>query len=129
MAALILIVEDHQDTRQMYAEFLASEYDVLEAATGTEAVEQMTRRRPDVLITDVSLPDFDGFDLVARMRGNAGLAGVPVICLSGYGGYAHEQRAREVDCHLLLQKPCLPDTLANAVADVLGSPVARRQET
>jgi CheY-like chemotaxis protein len=129
MAALILIVEDHQDTRQMYAEFLASEYDVLEAATGTEAMEQMTRRRPDVLITDISLPDFDGFDLVARMRGKAGLAGLPVICLSGYGGYAHEQRAREVGCHLLLQKPCLPDTLANAVADVLGSSVAHRQET
>ena len=129
MASVILLVEDHQDTRQMYAEFMAPQYDVLEAATGTEAMQQMARRRPDVLITDVSLPDFDGFDLVARMRAQAGLAGVPVICLSGYGGYAHEQRAREVGCALLLQKPCLPDTLANAVADVLGASVARRQET
>jgi CheY-like chemotaxis protein len=129
MPAVILLVEDHQDTRQMYAEFLASQYEVLEAATAAEAMQQMSRRRPDVLITDVSLPDFDGFELVTRMRGEPALADVPVICLSGYGGYAHEQRAEQVGCNLLLQKPCLPDSLANAVADVLGASVARRQTT
>jgi CheY-like chemotaxis protein len=63
-----LLVEDHQDTRQMYAEFLALQYEVLEAATAAAAMQQMSRRRPDVLITDVSLPDFDGFELVTRMR-------------------------------------------------------------
>lgn len=129
MAALILLVEDHQDTRQMYAEFMAMHYEVIEAASGTEAIQHMTARRPDLLVTDVSLPDFDGFELVSRMRGEVSLANVPVICLSGYGGYAHEQRAREVGCALLLQKPCLPDTLANAVADVLGISVERRQNT
>jgi CheY-like chemotaxis protein len=62
------------------------------------------------------------------MREEPTLATVPVIGLSGYGGYAHEQRAREVGCALLLQKPCLPDTLANAVAEILGVSVSRRQK-
>ena len=127
MPAVILLVEDHHDTRRMYAEFMERRYDVLEAGSGAEAMEQMSRRRPDLMITDVSLPDFDGFELVGRMRALPGLADVPVICLSGYGGYAHEDRGREVGCDLLLQKPCLPDTLADAVADVLGASVRRRQ--
>ena len=50
MPALILLVEDHLDTRQMYAEFMAMHYEVVEAATGTEAIQHMTARRPDVLV-------------------------------------------------------------------------------
>jgi CheY-like chemotaxis protein len=126
--ALILLVEDHQDTRQMYAEFMGLHFEVLEAASGAEAMRQMTARRPDLIVTDVSLPDFDGFELVSRMREEPALATIPVIGLSGYGGYAHEQRAREVGCALLLQKPCLPDILTNAVAEILGVSVSRRQK-
>lgn len=126
MAGFVLIVEDHHDTRQMYAEFMSQRYNVREAANGAEAMRQMADHRPDVLITDVSLPDFDGFELVARMRAVSTLADVPVICLSGYGGYDHEQRAREVGCDRLLQKPCLPDMLAETVADVLGAPLRPR---
>lgn len=121
MPHLILLVEDHTDTRQMYAEFMAPSYEILEAGTGTEAVHKMAQRRPDLLVTDLSLPDFDGFELVMRMRAQPALAHVPVICLSGYGGHAHEERAREVGCDRLLQKPCLPDILAGVVADVLGT--------
>lgn len=120
MPPVILLVEDHQDSRQMYAEFMASTYEVLEAGTGAEALQLMEQRPPDILVTDLSLPDIDGFELVARMRKTPHLASVPVICLSGYGGHAHEERARALRCERLLQKPCLPDTLADAVADVLG---------
>jgi CheY-like chemotaxis protein len=129
MPHVVLLVEDHQDTRQMYAEFMGTRYEILEAANATEAVRQMSQRRPDVLVTDLSLPDFDGFELVTRMRAQPGLEGVPVICLSGYGGHAHEERAREVGCDRLLQKPCLPDTLADVVADVLNASGRRIQNT
>jgi CheY-like chemotaxis protein len=122
MRPIVLLVEDHQDTRQMYAEFMAQTYEILEAGTGTEALEVMSNRPPHVIVTDVSLPDIDGFELVARMRQDPRLAAVPVICLSGYGGHAHEERARELQCERLLQKPCLPDTLTNAVAAVLRTP-------
>jgi CheY-like chemotaxis protein len=121
MRSIVLLVEDHQDTRQMYAEFMAPTFDILEAGTGTEALQVMSSRAPHVVVTDVSLPDFDGFELIARMRRDPKLAGVPVICLSGYGGHAHEERAKELRCERLLQKPCLPDTLTHAVAAVLST--------
>jgi CheY-like chemotaxis protein len=106
----------------MYAEFMAQTYEVLEAGTGTEALEVMSNRSPDIIVTDVSLPDINGFELVARMRQDPKLTNVPVICLSGYGGHAHEERARTLNCERLLQKPCLPDTLSSAVAAVLRTP-------
>lgn len=115
----MLLVEDHTDTRVLYAEFLSDDFEVMQAADGEEALAAMRRRLPDLVITDLSLPGVDGFELMLRMRADRALAGVPVICLSGYGGHAHEQRAWEAGCDRLLQKPCSPDSLAEAAADLL----------
>ncbi|MDQ3214023.1 MAG: response regulator [Acidobacteriota bacterium] len=116
---VIVLVEDHQDTRQMYVEFLSVSFDVLPAADGPGALEIMRARRPDLLITDLSLPGMDGFELVSRVRKDPLMKNVPVICLSGYGGHTHEQRARDAGCDHILQKPCMPDALAEVALEVL----------
>lgn len=116
---LVLLVEDHADTRQMYAEFLGGMFRMLEAADGQEALDAMRARRPDLLITDLSLPRVDGFELIAVVRAEAGLRSVPIICLSGYGGHAYDDRARAAGCDRILQKPCMPDALADAAAELL----------
>lgn len=126
---LILLVEDHQDTRQMYAEFLAGAFNVTTAPDGAEALDLMRTRRPDLLITDLSLPRIDGFALIALVRQDAELAGIPIICLSGYGGHAYEQRARDAGCDRLLQKPCLPDALADVATELLHAVRTRRIES
>lgn len=116
---VIVLVEDHQDTRQLYAEFLSVSFHVLPAADGPGALEIMRAQRPDLLITDLSLPGMDGFELVSRVRNDPLMKGVPVICLSGYGGHAHEQRARDAGCDRIMQKPCMPDALAEVALEVL----------
>lgn len=126
---LILLVEDHQDTRQMYAEFLAGAFNVATAPDGAAALDLMRTRRPDLLITDLSLPRIDGFALIALVRQDAELAGIPIICLSGYGGHAYEQRARDAGCDRLLQKPCLPDALADVATELLQAVRTRRIES
>ncbi len=126
---LILLVEDHQDTRQMYAEFLAGAFDVATAPDGTEALDLMRARRPDLLITDLSLPGIDGFALIALIRQDAALKQIPIICLSGYGGHVYEQRAREAGCDRLLQKPCMPDALADVATELLHASRTRRLES
>jgi DNA-binding response OmpR family regulator len=118
---LILLVEDHEDTRAMYAEFLRSAFDVAEAGDAERALELMRKRVPDLVITDLSLPGLDGFELIGRMRSQPALQGVPVICLSGFGGHAHELRAQEAGCDRILQKPCLPDELAREATDLLST--------
>jgi CheY-like chemotaxis protein len=116
---LLLIVEDHADTRQMYAEFLRMSYDVHEAADGEQALDAMRRRVPSLVITDYSLPGIDGFELIRRMRTDRATRDVPVICLSGYGGRHHEQGAQAIGCDRVLEKPCMPDKLAEAARELL----------
>lgn len=120
-AATVLLVEDHIDSRQMYAEFLRLEFNVVEAEDGVGALQLMQRQRPDIVVTDLALPRMDGFELVARMRADERLRDVPVIALSGYSGDDYVSRAREAGSNVVLQKPCLPDELARAVASATRS--------
>jgi DNA-binding response OmpR family regulator len=54
------------------------------------------------------------------------LAGVPIICLSGYGGHVHEERGRLAGCDRMLQKPCMPDELADEVTEILRKALGRQ---
>jgi twitching motility two-component system response regulator PilH len=111
----VLLVEDHVDSRNMYAEFLRLQFDVLEAGDGMGALEAMQGARPDVVVTDLALPRMDGFELMKRMQADERLRDVPIIALSGFSGAEHEERARKAGSSLVLLKPCLPDDLARAV--------------
>ena len=112
----ILLVEDHADSRAMYAEFLRLDFNVVEAADGIAAFELMEHTLPDIVVTDLALPRMDGFALIERMRDDDRFRLVPVIALSGYSGSDHEARALRAGSDLVLMKPCLPETLAKAVA-------------
>lgn len=122
----VLLVEDHLDTRQMYAEFLGIDFDVMTAADGEDALSMMRLHPPDVLVTDLSLPRMDGFELIARVRADPALRAIPVICLSGYGGHEYEERALAAGCDRILQKPCMPDALAEVVSETIQDAANRR---
>ena len=124
--ARVLLVEDHLDTRQMYAEFLGIDFEVMTAGDGEGALTMMRLQPPDVIVTDLSLPGIDGFELIARVRSDSRLQAIPVICLSGYGGHEHEQRALAAGCNRVLQKPCMPDMLAEVVAETIQDAANRR---
>ena len=109
----------------MYAEFLGMSFDVLTAPDGDKGFALIRERRVDLVITDLSLPGMNGFELVAAIRGDPALRGTPIICLSGYGGVAHERRAQEAGCDRILQKPCMPDALADLAAELIREAAER----
>ena len=111
----ILLVEDHADSRAMYAEFLRLDFDVVEAGDGIAALEMMRHTLPRVVVTDLALPRMDGFEMIKQMRDDDRLRDVPVIALSGYAGADYEDRARRAGSDVVLVKPCLPETLSEAV--------------
>ena len=123
----VLLVEDHADTRQMYAEFLGIEFEVITAANGEDALKRIRTDVPHLIVTDLSLPGMDGFELITRVRRDANLRTIPIICLSGYGGHEHEQRARAAGCDRILQKPCMPDELAAIVSEEIAHAAKRRK--
>lgn len=118
-ALRVLIVEDHADTRQMYVEFLSELFEVIEAADGNAALAAALQHQPDAIVTDMSLPGMNGFELVERVRGDASTSRIAVLCLSGFGGDVHDERARQAGCNRVVQKPCLPDVLAAAIVEMV----------
>ena len=107
----VLLVEDHADTRLMYAEYLRPDYETSEAGDGFAALESMRDILPDVIVTDLALPRMDGFELIARLRADERLRAIPVIALSGYSRTEIAERVKVAEPSALIQKPCLPETL------------------
>jgi CheY-like chemotaxis protein len=85
-AASILIVDDHDGFRTFARGMLeAAGFTVAEAATGAEAAETARSVRPGLVLLDIQLPDFDGFEVARRLAAQAGeaaQAGSPVIVLT-----------------------------------------------
>jgi two-component system cell cycle response regulator DivK len=115
----VLIVEDHVDTREMYVEYLSGTFEVFAAGDGNEALAQAQKHRPDAVVTDLSLPGFDGFELCSRLRRDPTTSDAAVVCLSGFSGRSHEERARDAGVDRVVEKPCLPEALVRAIMETL----------
>jgi CheY-like chemotaxis protein len=122
-APLVLVVDDFEDNRAMYAEFLMySGYAVEQAADGAEAVEMSKRLLPDVIVMDLSLPVMDGWEATRLLKGDERTQHIPVIALTGHVLSGHSLNAKQAGCDAFLPKPCLPETLAAKVEELIRRP-------
>lgn len=118
----ILIVDDHAANREYLVALLNHDYTTLEAIDGTDALEQVRRHRPDLVIADILMPTMDGYEFVRRLREDATIADTRVIFLTAV---YHEHETRElaessgVSC--VLTKPCEPETVLQTVEWALDS--------
>jgi two-component system cell cycle response regulator DivK len=124
---LVLIVDDFEDNRAMYAEYLTfSGFRVAEAADGESAVAKAAELVPDVVVMDLSLPVMDGWEATRQIKSNALTAHVIVIALTGHALAAHSQGAKDAGCDEFLAKPCLPETLVERVQALIARRDAAR---
>jgi two-component system, cell cycle response regulator DivK len=121
----ILIVEDHEDSRMMYAEYLRMSFDVLEAADGQRAWEILQQTPPSVVVTDLALPRVDGYELIDRIRRDERLRDLPVVALSGYSARDRSPAGRTATWDVELLKPCLPEQLLEAIAGLASGRKSR----
>jgi CheY-like chemotaxis protein len=113
----VLLVEDDPDTREMYSFYLSySGLHVTEARTGRRALERAREERPDVVVTDIAMPEMDGLELSRRLRAEEPTHDVPIIAVSGQAS----DRARQAGADIVLEKPCQPDRLLRAIEYVLS---------
>jgi two-component system, cell cycle response regulator DivK len=107
----VLIVDDSQDNREIYVEYLRFRgFSVSEAATGAEALAKVFREDPDVMLLDMRLPDVNGADVSRRLR--ALQSNRPtIIALSASVFEGDVSTALGNGCDAFLAKPCLPETL------------------
>lgn len=120
--ALVLVVDDFADNREMYSEYLSfSGYDVIEATNGKEAVDAARARLPDIIIMDLSLPVMDGWEATRRLKADDRTRKIPVVALTGHALAGHSKGARDAGCDSFLAKPCLPDQLVAEIKRMLES--------
>jgi two-component system, cell cycle response regulator DivK len=120
--ALVLVVEDYQDAREMYAAYLQfSGYRVAEATNGYEAIELAQRLRPDIILMDLALPKMDGWEATRRLKADARTRQIPIVALTGHALAGHAEGARAAGCDAFVTKPCLPDALVAEIKRMLAA--------
>jgi signal transduction histidine kinase/CheY-like chemotaxis protein len=115
----ILVVEDDPDARQWLVQTLEHwGARVATASTGREALDAVTRERLDVLVSDIRLPDTDGYQLIRKIRDIEGALGryTPAVALTAYPRVEDRTRALEAGYQLHVAKPVAPHDLAAALA-------------
>ena len=113
---LVLVVEDDEDTNSLYAEVLHYYgFDAIAVTHAERAFALALERRPDVMAVDVGLPDVDGLQLLARLKADARLKTIPVVCVTGYVQHHVRERAMHHGCAVFIEKPCTPQELAEAL--------------
>jgi DNA-binding response OmpR family regulator len=117
----VLIVEDDLNALSGYLEFLtAAGFEVTGVADGAEALSLALANPPAAVVTDITVPGMNGFELAAALREDARTRSIPVIGLTGHWSADVHARAREVAMQVILSKPCNPAHLVAEIQRLLG---------
>jgi CheY-like chemotaxis protein len=128
----VLVVDDEADARDLLGVILRRRgAAIATAASMAEALEAMDQARPDVVVSDISMPEADGYELIRHIRGRATEKGgaVPAIALTAYARDRDRERALAAGFQLHMAKPVEPDDLVVAVADLAGRTADAREES
>ncbi|MGH7907993.1 MAG: ATP-binding protein, partial [Candidatus Binataceae bacterium] len=119
--ARIMLVEDSDDSREALALMLEEEgAAVITASSAAEALSLMRNGRPDLLLSDLSMPDEDGYTLLGKIRARGDGESIPAIALTGYAGAEDRERALSAGFQAHLPKPVDFDTLIQTIRRLLS---------
>jgi CheY-like chemotaxis protein len=114
-----MVVEDEPDTRHMLRVIL-EQYgaSVLLAASAAEALKALSEQKPDVLISDLGMPDMDGFELIKKIRSElpSDLQNVPALALSAYATLEDKEKSARAGYQAHVSKPAALDDLLTIVS-------------
>lgn len=101
----ILIIEDNDELRRFLAMILRDCYHVLEAGDGRQGLEIIGRELPDLIVSDVMMPEMDGIELLAAVKANCDTSHIPVILLSAKASVDDRVRGLEYGADDYIAKP------------------------
>jgi response regulator RpfG family c-di-GMP phosphodiesterase len=119
----ILLVDDEPSLRELLrATFEGADVSVDEAASGSEAEARIRKRRPDVIVLDLRMPEMDGAELCRRLKGDPRTSEIPIVLLTGADG-EEARTAQRAGAAALVRKPFSPLDLLAVVERVAGRAV------
>ena len=125
--ARILIVDDQRDNRELLEIILKHEgFLTLTAATGGEALATAAQQPPDLILLDVLMPDMDGYQLAAKLKGDLATKNIPVIMISALDDRNAKMLALRAGAEDFLTKPMDRAELCERVKKVLRLKIEKR---
>ena len=114
--ALVLVVEDEKDLRDLVVDILMDAgYDVTEAEHGGVALEKAENEQPDIILLDVRMPVMDGFEVLTHLRQRPATQATPVIMLTAFPPAKGELRAWKLGARHYIRKPFDPEQVEVSV--------------
>ena len=121
MKKVILIADDSPTIRKFVSFSLTMQgYEVIAACDGMEAVEALPSKRIDLIITDLNMPNLDGFELIKAIRANEEYFDIPIIILSSLAGSEEIEKGMSCGANSYLVKPFDPNRIQYEVSKYLN---------
>ncbi|MCE7994006.1 MAG: response regulator [Roseivirga sp.] len=122
----LLLVEDHKDMRQYIYGLLSAHYEVDLAMNGVKALEALKNSTYDLVVTDVMMPEMDGFTLLRRIKANPLYQHLPVVMLTARAEAEDKLNALTIGVDDYLTKPFLKEELLARVSNLLSHAKVRQ---
>ena len=119
MGKLIYIVDDTMSILSIAASVVEDDYRVLTMVSAKKMFELIAKKRPDMILLDVEMPDMDGYEATRRLRDNPDWTDIPVIFLTGYIDDVVTQRASDLGVLDVIDKTQIGSTLLSRVGERL----------
>jgi two-component system cell cycle response regulator DivK len=125
---LILVVEDFDDAREMYRDYLEfSGFRAETARDGREAIDKARTLQPDLILMDLSLPGIDGWEATRLLKTAPATSHLLIVALSAHALATEGDRARAAGCDGFIAKPCLPSDLVQEIGNYLKGQSSSRE--
>jgi type II secretory ATPase GspE/PulE/Tfp pilus assembly ATPase PilB-like protein/CheY-like chemotaxis protein len=119
--AMVLLVDDEDQLRRVMRDLLQRQgYTVVEARDGAQALDEIDRHNPDIVILDLNLPGVDGYSVLSQLRSRQQTRQLPVIVLTAKGDEDNEVRVLELGADDFLTKPFRAKALAARLESALN---------
>lgn len=120
---VVLVVEDSSTMRQLICMALRKIAGIVlvEAGDGKDALVKLGEVAPDLLMTDLNMPEMDGFALIKEVRSRPDFAKLPILVLTTAGALEDQERAKALGVTGYVTKPIRPDEIVNAVRQAIGN--------
>ena|SRR3989338_8157356 len=117
----IAVIEDNQDNRILVRAILEERFDIVEYETGLEALEDLEKSIPDLILLDISLPEMDGVQVLSHIRSEDKLKHLPVIALTAHAMVGDKEKYLSKGFNDYVTKPIIDeDQLFGAIQRCLG---------
>ena len=102
----VMVVEDNEKNRKLMRVVLkAKGYNIIEAATGEEALNLLKNQKPDIILMDIQLPGIDGLTLIKQIKASVLTKDIPIIAVTAYAMKGDEQKILDTGCNAYVSKP------------------------